>query len=173
MFSTHFPFISMTHKLEQWHFSVDLEVPGVSNIKMSASNKYFYHWVFDVSSIFGRFQSIWKMAVAVGHPVPSILPRLLHSLRNTSPNCSIIPPFPSPIFPVVGYLSTYKHGNLGAVFHLAVQPNLLSTDQHGFLRRLTGGWHYYHIILKYHHHQYMVEMWMIYFLWITTATNIR
>ena len=46
-----------------------MEVPGVSNTKMSASNKYFYHWVLAVSWIFCHFKSIWKMAVAVDYPV--------------------------------------------------------------------------------------------------------
>ena len=47
-----------------------MEVPGVSYTKMSASNKYFYHWVWAVSWFFCHFESIWKMAVAVDHPVP-------------------------------------------------------------------------------------------------------
>ena len=62
--------IFLTHIINfRCHFSVDLEVPAVPNTEMSAFHEYFYHWVWVVSWIFGHFESIWKMAVAVDHPV--------------------------------------------------------------------------------------------------------
>ena len=39
---------------------------------------YFYYWVWVVSWIFGHFESIWKMTVAVDYPVAQIYLQYLH-----------------------------------------------------------------------------------------------